>query len=158
VLCRDCKENISLVALRKFEKLLHINLASEKAACRDYVAKLNVKTPSLAQKVSNLSGGNQQKIVLAKWLMSDARVLILDEPTRGIDVGAKVEVYNIINDIVKHGKSVIMISSEMTELMGMCDRIVVMCRGKVTGELDRKEFSQASLMYLAAGGDEIIKG
>jgi ribose transport system ATP-binding protein len=158
VLCRDCKENISLVALRNFEKIIHVNLASEKAACRDYAAKLNVKTPSLSQKVSNLSGGNQQKIVLAKWLMSDARVLILDEPTRGIDVGAKVEVYNIINDIVKHGKTVIMISSEMTELMGMCDRIIVMCRGKVTGELERKEFSQASLMYLAAGGDEFIKG
>ena len=157
VLCRDCKENISLVALRNYSKLIHVNLTKERAECQNYVEKLNIKTPSLYQKVFALSGGNQQKVVLAKWLMSDARVLILDEPTRGIDVGAKVEVYNIINEIIKSGKAIIMVSSEMTELMGMCDRIVVMCRGRVIGELGRDEFSQSSLMYLAAGGDQFIK-
>ena len=89
--------------------------------------------------------------------MSDAKVIILDEPTRGIDVGAKVEVYNIVNEIAASGKAVVMISSEMTELIGMCDRIVVMCRGSVTGEVIREDFSQEKLMYLAAGGDEIIQ-
>ena len=89
--------------------------------------------------------------------MSDAKVIILDEPTRGIDVGAKVEVYNIVNEIAASGKAVVMISSEMTELIGMCDRIVVMCRGGVTGEVIREDFSQEKLMYLAAGGDEIIQ-
>ena len=157
VLCRDCKENISLVALRNFEQCIHVNLAKERDGCQEYVEKLNIKTPSLSQQVFALSGGNQQKIVLAKWLMSDARVLILDEPTRGIDVGAKVEVYNIMNEIVQSGKAIIMVSSEMTELMGMCDRILVMCRGRVMGEVERDEFSQSSLMYLAAGGDHYIK-
>ena len=156
ILMRDCKENISLVALRKFEHLIHVSLGKEAAECEDYVRKLHIKTPSLRQKVLNLSGGNQQKIVLAKWLMSDAKVLFLDEPTRGIDVGAKVEVYNIINEIAANGKTVIMISSEMTELIGMCDRIVVMCRGQVVGEVEKDEFTQERLMYLAAGGDALI--
>ena len=148
ILVRDCKENISLVALRKFEHFIHVNLKREAAECNDYAQKLRIKTPSLRQRVLNLSGGNQQKIVLAKWLMSDAKVLFLDEPTRGIDIGAKVEVYNIINEIAANGKTVIMISSEMTELIGMCDRIVVMCRGRIAGEVKKDEFSQERLMYL----------
>lgn len=156
MLIRDCKENISLVALRQFEKGVHVQLRKEARECERFAKKLRVKTPSLGQRTLNLSGGNQQKIVLAKWLMSDAKVLFLDEPTRGIDVNAKVEVYNIINEIAASGKTVIMISSEMTELIGMCDRIVVMCRGRVTGEVARKDFSQETLMYLAAGGDGII--
>ena len=156
VLIRDCKENISLAALKDFEKVIHLNLGREARACEGFVQKMRIKTPSLRQKVLNLSGGNQQKIVLAKWLMSDAKVLFLDEPTRGIDVGAKVEVYNIINEVACSGKSVIMISSEMTELMGMCDRIVVMCRGQVTGEVKKPDFTQEKLMYLAAGGGQFI--
>ena len=157
VLIRDCKENISLVALKNFVKGVHLNLRKEAKGANRYVEKMRIKTPSLKQKVLNLSGGNQQKIVLAKWLMSDAKVIILDEPTRGIDVGAKVEVYNIVNEIAASGKAVVMISSEMTELIGMCDRIVVMCRVSVTGEVIREDFSQEKLMYLAAGGDEIIQ-
>ena len=157
MLIRDCKENISLIALSDFERFIHISKAAEVAACNDYVDKLRIKTPSLSQKARNLSGGNQQKIVLAKWLMSRAEVLFLDEPTRGIDVGAKVEVYNIINQIAAQGKTVIMVSSEMTELIGMCDRIIVICRGTVTGEVDKADFSQERLMYLAAGGDTFIK-
>ncbi len=156
ILIRDCKENISLVALKKFARGFHLNLHAETGGCKDFVNKLRIKTPSLAQKTLNLSGGNQQKIVLAKWLMSDAKIIMLDEPTRGIDVGAKVEVYNIINEIAASGKAVVMISSEMTELIGMCDRIVVMCRGSITGELEKQSFSQEKLMYLAAGGDEFI--
>ena len=115
-----------------------------------------IKSPSLRQKVVNLSGGNQQKIVLAKWLMSDAKVLFLDAPTRGIAIGAKVEVYNIINEIAAAGKCVIVISSEMTELMGSCDRIVVMCRGTSTGEERKGQFTQESLMYLATGGSAAV--
>lgn len=156
VLIRDCKENISLASLQKFIHGILLNLKEENEGCEDYSRKLRVKTPSLKQKVLNLSGGNQQKIVLAKWLMRDCSVLILDEPTRGIDVGAKVEVYNIINEITENGKTVVMISSEMTELMGMCDRIVVMCRGNVIGEVQKSEFTQERLMYLAAGGDKFI--
>lgn len=156
MLIRNCKENTSLVALRKFEKGIHVNLRQEAAECAEYVDKLRIKTPSLAQRVLNLSGGNQQKIVLAKWLMSDAKVLVLDEPTRGIDVKAKVEVYNIINEIASSGKTVVMVSSEMTELIGMCDRIIVMCRGQITGEVDRAEFTQEKLMFLAAGGQALV--
>ena len=156
LLIRDCKENISLVALRNFERFIHLSLKDEARSCASFAEKLRVKTPSLRQKALNLSGGNQQKIVLAKWLMSDAKIFILDEPTRGIDVGAKVEVYNIINTIASSGKAVIMISSEMTELIGMCDRIVVMCRGRMIGEVLREDFSQERIMYLAAGGDEFI--
>ena len=156
ILCRDCKENISIAALRDFVRSGKLNLRREQKSCQDYVEKMHIKTPSLRQKVVNLSGGNQQKIVLAKWLMSDAKVLFLDEPTRGIDIGAKVEVYNIINEIAAAGKCVIVISSEMTELMGICDRIVVMCRGTITGEERKGQFTQESLMYLATGGSAAV--
>ena len=156
ILCRDCKENISIAALRDFVRSGKLNLRREQKSCQDYVEKMHIKTPSLRQKVVNLSGGNQQKIVLAKWLMSDAKVLFLDEPTRGIDIGAKVEVYNIINEIAAAGKCVIVISSEMTELMGICDRIVVMCRGAITGEERKGQFTQESLMYLATGGSAAV--
>ena len=156
ILCRDCKENISIAALRDFVRSGKLNLRREQKSCQDYVEKMHIKTPSLRQKVVNLSGGNQQKIVLAKWLMSDAKVLFLDEPTRGIDIGAKVEVYNIINEIAAAGKCVIVISSEMTELMGICDRIVVMCRGAITGEDRKGQFTKESLMYLATGGSAAV--
>lgn len=156
ILCRDCKENISIAALRDFVRSGKLNLRREQKSCQDYVEKMHIKTPSLRQKVVNLSGGNQQKIVLAKWLMSDAKVLFLDEPTRGIDIGAKVEVYNIINEIAAAGKCVIVISAEMTELMGICDRIVVMCRGTITGEERKGQFTQESLMYLATGGSAAV--
>ena len=156
ILCRDCKENISIAALRDFVRSGKLNLRREQKSCQDYVEKMHIKTPSLRQKVVNLSGGNQQKIGLAKWLMSDAKVLFLDEPTRGIDIGAKVEVYNIINEIAAAGKCVIVISSEMTELMGICNRIVVMCRGAITGEERKGQFTQESLMYLATGGSAAV--
>lgn len=99
----------------------------------------------------NLSGGNQQKIVLSKWLMKDIRVLILDEPTRGVDVGAKVEIYNIITELAEKGIAVIMVSSELPELLGMCDRIIVLSRGRVTGNIKREDFSQERIMRAATG-------
>lgn len=115
----------------------------------EYVDTLNVKTPSLDQFVRNLSGGNQQKVVIAKWLIKNCSVLIFDEPTRGIDVGAKSEIYHLMNDLVKEGKSIIMISSELNEILRMSDRIVVMCEGKLTGILNIEEATQERIMALA---------
>src|SRR5690625_7088665 len=103
---------------------------------------MNIKTPSIDQTTVNLSGGNQQKVVLGKWMFTDPDILILDEPTRGIDVGAKSEIYKIINELVEEGKSIIMISSELTELLGMCDRIYTHCEGEIIGEHIKKEKNQ----------------
>ncbi|MDD3942336.1 MAG: sugar ABC transporter ATP-binding protein [Sphaerochaetaceae bacterium] len=115
----------------------------------EYVAKLKVKTPSLDQFVKNLSGGNQQKVVIAKWLIKNSSVLIFDEPTRGIDVGAKSEIYHLMNELVQEGKSIIMISSELNEILRMSDRIAVMCEGRLTGFLDIEEATQERIMALA---------
>jgi len=113
------------------------------------VEQLLIRTPSLEQKAKNLSGGNQQKLVIGKWLAKNADVLIFDEPTRGIDVGAKQEIYSLLNELASQGKSVIMISSELPEILRMSHRIVVMCEGRVTGELDYTEATQESIMQLA---------
>jgi ribose transport system ATP-binding protein len=113
------------------------------------IEKLNVKTPSLDQFVQNLSGGNQQKVVIAKWLIKNCSVLIFDEPTRGIDVGAKSEIYHLMNELAKEGKSIIMISSELNEILRMSDRIAVMCEGKLTGFLNIEEATQEKIMELA---------
>jgi len=113
------------------------------------VDSLRVKTPSAATLMQNLSGGNQQKVIVARWLLTDPDILILDEPTRGIDVGAKYEIYTIIADLAKRGKSIIMISSEMPELLGMSDRIMVMCEGRATGIVDGKTATQERIMELA---------
>ncbi|MCD8097521.1 MAG: sugar ABC transporter ATP-binding protein [Lachnospiraceae bacterium] len=151
-------ENITLASLTQFCHGPHLNLKAEETSILDYVEKLKIKTPSVYQKVENLSGGNQQKVVLAKWLLSDCKVLILDEPTRGIDVGAKIEVYNLINDMTKAGKAVLAITSEIPELLGICDRVMVMSRGRVTGFLERDEADQESIMRLAVGAEEAMKG
>ena len=114
----------------------------------DYRRALAIRTPGVRQKVVNLSGGNQQKVVLSKWLFTDPQVLILDEPTRGIDVGAKFEIYQIMNDLAAQGRGVVMISSEMPELLGMCDRIYVMNEGRILGELPREEATQERIMAM----------
>lgn len=116
------------------------------------VDALRIKTPSVEQNVVNLSGGNQQKVVIAKWLIRDSEILIFDEPTRGIDVGAKAEIYTLMNNLVKSGKSIIMISSEMTEILRMSDRIVVMCEGRKTGELNIEDATQEKIMEYATVG------
>ena len=113
------------------------------------VKRFRIKTPSLKTPVSSLSGGNQQKVLLARWLMTDPDILILDEPTRGIDVGAKYEIYTIIAQLAAEGKSIVMISSELNELLGMADRIMVMCDGRKTGELTREQFNDEAVMQLA---------
>jgi len=124
----------------------------EVTAAEKYTKELRIKTPSIEQKAGNLSGGNQQKVVLGKWLMTKPKVLILDEPTRGIDVGAKVEIYNIINELVDQGVAVIVISSDLPEILGVSDRVLVMHEGRFTGELAIKEATQEKIMHYATGG------
>ena len=118
-------------------------------ATRESIHKLRVKCPSEYTKISTLSGGNQQKVILARWLLTNPRVLLLDEPTRGVDVGAKYEIYTLINKLAEEGRGVIIVSSEMAELLGICDRIAVMSGGKIAGVLDKGEATQESIMELA---------
>ncbi|HOJ78106.1 MAG TPA: sugar ABC transporter ATP-binding protein [Bacillota bacterium] len=146
ILIDDIKHNISLSSLKKISKRLVINDNQENRVATEYRKKLNIKSSSIFQKTSNLSGGNQQKVVLAKWIFTEPDILILDEPTRGIDVGAKYEIYTIINQLANEGKSIIFISSELPEILGMCDRVYVMNEGRIVGELDRKDASQESIM------------
>ena len=148
ILIENIKHNVSMASLKKVSKGIVIDDNSESLIAEEYRKKLNIKTPSIYQKTVNLSGGNQQKVVLSRWLFADPDLLILDEPTRGIDVGAKYEIYSIINDIVAQGKSIIFISSELEELLGMCDRIYVMNEAKIVGELDIEDASQESIMNI----------
>ena len=143
-------DNIAMVAIKKLLTHGLYNKGKARRASEEYIEKLNIKTPSADQIVGNLSGGNQQKIVIAKWLLNDPDIIILDEPTRGIDVGAKYEIYQLIIDLAKQGKTVIMVSSEMPELLGVCDRILVMSGYKLAGEVDAKTATQEEIMTLAA--------
>ncbi|MDD5423270.1 MAG: ATP-binding cassette domain-containing protein [Candidatus Omnitrophota bacterium] len=152
VLAEDIKTNISLASLHAIAKNTVVNENEEVKSAEKYSKELHIKAPSVEQQTEALSGGNQQKVVLAKWLMTKPKVLILDEPTRGIDVGAKVEIYNIINELVDHGVGVIVISSEMNEILGICDRVLVMHEGRFTGELKIAEATQEKIMYHATGG------
>ena len=143
-------DNIAMVAIKKLlENGLYSKTKARKAS-QEYIEKLKIKTPSGDQIVGNLSGGNQQKVVIGKWLLNDPDIIILDEPTRGIDVGAKRDIYLLIGNLVQQGKAVIMISSEIPELMGVCDRIAVMSEGNLSGELSRDQFSQEEIMTLAS--------
>jgi len=146
VLIETVKENTTLANLKKIAKGSVIKDHEEILAAEEYRRKLNTKTPSILQLAGNLSGGNQQKVVLAKWLFSDPRILILDEPTRGIDVGAKHEIYMIINDLAAQGIACLFISSEMPEIIGMSDRIYVMSEGRITAELEGKTATQEEIM------------
>jgi ABC-type sugar transport system ATPase subunit len=128
-----------------------INKAQERKLANGYIEQLNIKTPGLNVVIDTLSGGNQQKVIIAKWLNTKPKVLILDEPTRGIDVGAKVEIYNLLNKLVEDGVTVIMISSELPEVMGMSDRILVMCEGEIAAELTREEATKELIMEYATG-------
>ena len=143
------RENISLVKLKALERLLSIDRKKEKRLAEEYIEALSIKTPGMEQLVKNLSGGNQQKVAIAKWLAMDSDIIILDEPTRGIDVGAKYEIYLLMNELVEKGKSLIMISSEMPELIGMSDRVLVMRSGKIMGELSKEEVTQEGILTLA---------
>ena len=142
--------NITLPILKRLSHFLFIDKKKEDACVEKYKNTLRIKTPSVNQLVGNLSGGNQQKVAVAKWLASESKVLILDEPTRGIDVGAKQEIYELINQLTQEGLGILMISSEMEEIMGMSDRMLVMAEGKVVGELSKQEFSQDKIMRYAS--------
>ena len=143
--------NTTLANLKGVSSGTFIDKDKEYEVAQEYVAKLRTKTPSVEQLVGNLSGGNQQKVLLAKWMFANPDVLILDEPTRGIDVGAKYEIYCIINDLVKAGKSVIMISSELPEVIGMSDRIYIMNQAKIVGEMQASEATQENIMACIVG-------
>src|SRR5690625_1784524 len=154
VLIDSVKHNFTLANMNGVAKRGIIDARKETGEAETLKARLNVRTPSIEQIVGNLSGGNQQKVVLGKWIFADPEILILDEPTRGIDVGAKFEIYKMINQLAESGKSVIMISSELPELIGMCDRIYTLNEGKITGELDGAEASQENLMaYMTKEGE-----
>ena len=146
ILMNDIKDNVTLANLKDVSSNGIINQPKELMVAGDYRNKLNIRTPSVLQKTVNLSGGNQQKVVLSKWLFSHPEVLILDEPTRGIDVGAKYEIYTIINQMAKEGKSVLVISSELPEILGICDRIYVMNEGRMVSEMDALGASQEKIM------------
>ncbi len=153
VLGMAVRENITLANLGALSVFNFIQAGRERDVARKYVTDLQVKTPSIEQTVQNLSGGNQQKVVLAKWLFTDSKVLIFDEPTRGIDVGAKTEIYQLMNQLARDGVAIIMISSELPEVLGMSDRILVMHGGRIAGELSRAEATQEKIMHLATGGE-----
>ena len=154
----DVETNVVLAAFRKFlSRIGLVNNAETRATAARYVSALSIKTPSLQQKVRNLSGGNQQKVVIAKWLTADTSILIFDEPTRGIDVGAKSEIYRLLNDLAQQGKSIIMISSELPEVLRMSHRIIVMCEGRITGELESAEATQEKIMRYATQRGGLIQ-
>lgn len=153
ILMDDIKRNISLTGLSKLAKNMVIDEREEIFVAEDMRKKLKIKTPNILQKTGNLSGGNQQKVVLSKWIYAEPDILILDEPTRGIDVGAKYEIYAIINQLADEGKGVLVISSELPEIIGICDRIYVMSAGRLTGEVSREQASQETLMrYMTKNG------
>ena len=142
------KENICMISMEKIIQFGLINKELEERYADDYMEKLKIAAPDTNVEVQYLSGGNQQKVVIAKWLMEESDIIIMDEPTRGIDVGAKTEIYKLMCQLVKNGKSIIMISSEMPEILGMCDRIVVMHEGNQVGELKASEATQEAIMAL----------
>jgi len=151
----EVQYNINMAYLPQLTKFLFINDKMARQNAEEYRQKLRIKTPGLRQLCRNLSGGNQQKVVLAKWLCNNVRVLIVDEPTRGIDVGAKFEVYELLNRLSDQGVAIIMISSELPEILGMSDRILVIHDGEINGELDARTATQEELLYLAAGFNKL---
>lgn len=149
--------NISITALKSLSRYTFVNKKMVDATSTEYAEKLRIKTPSLSRPVKTLSGGNQQKVALAKTLAAKNDILLFDEPTRGIDVGAKQEIYKLMSELTNEGISIVMITSEMEELMGMSDRIIVMHEGRISGELERHEFSQEKILTLASGIKDTVK-
>ncbi len=152
VLADNVRRNIGLGSLDRFNYWGLVAAGRERETARSMCQKLHVRTPSVEQTVGLLSGGNQQKVVLAKWLCREPRVLFLDEPTRGIDVGAKAEIYSLIDELAAQGVGVLMISSDLEEILGVCDRTLVMHEGSLAGELGREQMSEQAIMNLATGG------
>jgi ribose transport system ATP-binding protein len=152
----DVMDNMVMATYENFQRGMFVQTKKVEKVGGEYVQKLNIRTPSLVQLLRNLSGGNQQKVVVAKWLIRNCDILIFDEPTRGIDVGAKNEIYALMNELTHEGKSIIMISSELPEILRMSDRIVVMSEGRLTGELPIETASQETIMEYATMGHEAV--
>jgi ribose transport system ATP-binding protein len=154
----DVEDNIVLAAYHKFLRLKSwVDRVKRRSVADHYVKMLSIRTPSLSQKVRNLSGGNQQKVIVGKWLTADTEILIFDEPTRGIDVGAKSEIYKLLNELVRQGKSIIMISSELPEILRMSHRVIVMCEGRITGDIPITEATQELIMKYATQRSGVIQ-
>ena len=154
----DLETNIALASFQKFLKSLgRVDTGKTKTAAEERVEALDIRTPGIKQKARNLSGGNQQKVVIAKWLTAEMDILIFDEPTRGIDVGAKQEIYHLLNELAAEGKSILMISSELPEILRMSHRIIVMCEGRITGELTAVEADQQKIMTLATQRESVAE-
>jgi ribose transport system ATP-binding protein len=151
IMLMNVRENISLSNLRQVAGRFFIKRVEENSIAEKFKQALRIRTPSINQKVENLSGGNRQKVVLARWLFTKSKLLIFDEPTAGIDVGVKLEIYNLINQLAKEGVGIIVISSDLPELLGICHRVAVMWEGRITGILSAKESTQEKVMNLATG-------
>ena len=151
-------ENLALASLGRYTSAGFVNRKEQRSRAQTMIEELKIRTPSLEQEIRYLSGGNQQKVVIGKWLLADSKVLIMDEPTRGIDVGAKVEIYELMNELTEDGAGILMISSDLPEVLGMSDRILVMAGGRITGELSGEEASQEKVMTLATQGSEAAVG
>ena len=151
VMQQEVKFNISIAKLQKFLKYHLLQLKTEKKQCMDLVKSLDIRPANIHQTVKNLSGGNQQKVVFGRWLNAESRILLIDEPTRGVDVGAKSEIYKLIADLADNGATVIVVSSELPEVLGICDRILVMRSGKITGNIERKDATEELIMKYATG-------
>ena len=145
------KDNIVISNMDLYLRGILLNNKKIQKDCEKYKSEIRIKTPSITEQIKNLSGGNQQKVLIARWLLTEPEILILDEPTRGIDVGAKSEIHSLISTLASQGKSIILISSELPEILGMSDRIVVMHEGKITGILNRGEATQELIMKYATG-------
>ena len=147
---QNVDQNLTLATVKRFTRMnFFLNHKKSQQVSSEFVGRLKIKTPSLQQTVRNLSGGNQQKVIVGKWLIRNSEIFIFDEPTRGIDVGAKGEIYKLINELAQQGKAIIMISSELPEILRMSHRVIVMCEGRVTGELAGKDITQEAIMHLA---------
>jgi inositol transport system ATP-binding protein len=143
------RDNMSIASLNRFTSFGVLRKPTLEQMCEEQRQTLALKTPSLNQQIQNLSGGNQQKVLLSRWLLTDPDILIIDEPTRGIDVGAKSEIHRLMSKLAGQGKAIIMVSSEMPEILGMSDRVVVMCDGRLVGEVSRADATQENIMQLA---------
>jgi ribose transport system ATP-binding protein len=152
VLPMPVRVNVTLTDLTRISQTGVLRRASEKTVAQNWVSKLDLRIASLEQPALDLSGGNQQKLVIAKWLFRNATVLMLDEPTRGIDVGAKAEVHDLLHRLAEQGKAILVVSSEVPELVALCNRILVLWRGRLTAELQRNEFDEERILSLACGG------
>lgn len=146
--------NLSLAFLKTICHFGFVDSGAELAACNSMIEKMRIKLSSMSDTFGSLSGGNQQKVIIGRWMLTKPDVLIMDEPTRGVDVGAKAEIYRLIGEMAKEGKGILMVSSELPELMGICDRIIVVREGRLVGEVERDEFDQDLLMSYAFGVKE----